>query len=318
MRCDREINQDGGYVTRLRATLRISPLIMDNSQSAGCLSDLPEELLRVLGSDYLKSATKWTLTQTRRRYFLNIVVPRQPFKFPAKTEKSHHGSKSKVEATGTGHIPPSTNQGSGLSEKHSGSNAVGYSQPEKNRSPIHSDTCNSPSTVTVKKRKSQSTRKRDRKRWERWQERSKEKGSDLYRFRPVNQNPCSGNSPQNSSTDSALQPDSEPAASPGGDEQDPSSHTDLDTSSQADSDTSSHTDSDTEGCNNLLEEEHRVAPPTLGTQCFCCGKPKPFCPDGLKKCTRCFSAFYCSRVCQGLDWHRHRLICKPPANSASK
>ncbi len=244
---------------------------------------------------------------------------RQPFESRAKTKKKPSTPKSKVEDAGTGHIPPSTNYDSGLSEKHSGSEAGGYSQPEKNRSAIHSDTCSSPSApVTVKKRKSQSTRKRDRRRWERWQERSKEKGSYLYHFKPVNENPISGTSPQDSSTDSALHQDLEQAASPGGDKQELSSRTDSDTSSQVDLDTSSHSDSDTKGLNSLLEEERRVVPPTLDTQCFCCGKPKPFCPDGLKKCTRCFSAFYCSRVCQGLDWHRHRLVCKPPANSASK
>ncbi len=292
---------------------------MENRQSSGYQSCLPDGLLHILGLDYLQNAEKWTLTQTKRRYFLNIVVSRQTVKSPAKIKKRPHGPKPKVEDAGTGQIPPSTNQDSGLSEKHSGSAAGGYSQPEKNWSSIHSDTCSSPSAaVTVKKRKSSSTRKRDRERWERWQARSKEKGSDLYRFRPVNQHPCSGNSPKDSSTDSALHQDPEPLASQRGDEQDLSSHTDSDSSSHVDSDTSSHTDSDTKGGNNLLDETHRVDPPTLGTQCFCCGKPKPFCPDGLKKCTRCFSAFYCSRVCQGLDWHRHRLVCKPPANSASK
>ena len=28
-------------------------------------------------------------------------------------------------------------------------------------------------------------------------------------------------------------------------------------------------------------------------------------------CTRCWTAFYCSTLCQNTDWAEHRLTCKP-------
>ncbi len=141
---------------------------MDYCQSAGYSSVLPEELLRILGSECLKLATKWTLTQTRRRYFLNIVVSRrQPFKSGAKTEGRPYGPEAKAEDGGSGIIPPNTHsKGSGLSEQ-SDSKAEGHIQPEKTRASSHSDSCNT-STGTRKKR-SPSTVKRNRERWDRWQ-----------------------------------------------------------------------------------------------------------------------------------------------------
>ncbi len=175
----------------------------------------------------------------------------------------------------------------------------------ENRTSIHPDPCSS-GTVTKKKRKSPSTIKRDRARWQRWQARRKEQGTYLYRSRPGSETPDSGNSiSQNSSTDPAPHQDPEAAASP----------LDLNVDKE---NTTSHVDLDSGGTKTLLEKPTGVAQPLPGTHCFNCEKPKHLCPDGLKKCTQCFHAFYCGRVCQGLDWHRHRQICKLFTGSTDK
>ncbi len=290
----------GRHVTRIRATLRSFAADMDYYQSAGCQSELPEELLHILGSDCLKSATKWTLTQTRR-YFLNIVVSRtKPFKFPAKNENRPRGSGTNVGNAGTGFIPPSTIKGPGLrlSEQESEGRTEDC-QSGTDRTSIHPDL---DSNTRTEKRRSPSTRKRNRERWERWQERSRKKGaSNLFRTEPVSRNTCSGNTvPRHSS---------KPVPVP---HQDPESST---SQSEDEHNLSSHSDSDAEGANLL--EPSAVTQPILITHCYNCQKPKLACPDGLKKCTRCFKAFYCGRACQGLDWHRHRLICTPPVKSAN-
>ena len=44
---------------------------------------------------------------------------------------------------------------------------------------------------------------------------------------------------------------------------------------------------------------------------FECMIPEPHVPGGLKKCTRCNVAMYCSRDCQAQHWRLHRSGCKP-------
>lgn len=39
---------------------------------------------------------------------------------------------------------------------------------------------------------------------------------------------------------------------------------------------------------------------------------------GLMKCSRCKSAFYCSRECQVADWKRHKKICLPVSKNEAK
>ena len=43
---------------------------------------------------------------------------------------------------------------------------------------------------------------------------------------------------------------------------------------------------------------------------FKCMKPGKKVKDGLKKCTRCKVAQYCSRKCQAEHWHMHKTGCK--------
>ncbi len=47
------------------------------------------------------------------------------------------------------------------------------------------------------------------------------------------------------------------------------------------------------------------------TPCFACGKSD----DTLKKCKRCWYAFYCSKKCQIKDWKHHKPVCKYLKNS---
>ena len=133
-------------MTRIYGALGFLPPNMDFTTSAGFQSGVPEELLHILGSDCLKKAQKWTLTQTKRRYFLNIVVSRkQPFIFPAKTEKPSNPD-CKAKDAGTGLIPPGTYPESGLSKDssdHGDRDAGGFSQPVVNRTSIHPDPCSS-------------------------------------------------------------------------------------------------------------------------------------------------------------------------------
>ena len=45
--------------------------------------------------------------------------------------------------------------------------------------------------------------------------------------------------------------------------------------------------------------------------CHACGIK----PEQLKKCGRCFRAYYCSRECQSKDWPSHKRVCvQPPAD----
>ncbi len=205
---------------------------MDNARSAGCQSGVPEGLLHILGLDCLKSAEKWTLIQTRRRYFLNIVVSRrQPFKFGAKTKGQPCGPEAKTGDVGTGTTPPNThNRDPGLSENGSDSKAGGNFQSEKNRIPIHSDHCRT-STDTKKKRKSPSTTKRNRERWDRWQARRWKVGALLNRTEPSNQNPHSGDPVPNNNNNNSSRPapeDLESTTSPCAVRQNPPSPSDLD------------------------------------------------------------------------------------------
>ncbi len=43
---------------------------------------------------------------------------------------------------------------------------------------------------------------------------------------------------------------------------------------------------------------------------FECMKPETVVPGGLKSCTHCFMAKYCSRDCQTKHWRLHQSVCK--------
>ncbi len=244
--------------------------------------------------------------QTKRRFFLNVVVSRkQQFKYGAKTEARPHGLESKAKDVGSGTIPPNTqSKGPGLREQ-SDSKAEGHFQSEKTRASSQSDSCNT-STGTRKKR-SPSTIKRNRERWDRWQARSREVGAFiLSRTKPGHQNLRSGVPvPDKNSSKPAPRQDLEPKFTS------PKSVVKENKTSRPD-------DLETEGPNNLpdkpsVADKDVASLPILIAHCDKCKKPRSACPDGLKKCTRCFKSHYCSRVCQSADWHWHKLFCKPPA-----
>ena len=48
---------------------------------------------------------------------------------------------------------------------------------------------------------------------------------------------------------------------------------------------------------------------TSQPKCSYCYTPEGS-PDVLKKCTRCWTALYCSCQCQSDHWPEHRLLCK--------
>jgi hypothetical protein len=46
------------------------------------------------------------------------------------------------------------------------------------------------------------------------------------------------------------------------------------------------------------------------TRCHYCLKELP--GDGIKRCSRCKAANYCSKACQAAAWPNHKFICVPP------
>jgi len=62
------------------------------------------------------------------------------------------------------------------------------------------------------------------------------------------------------------------------------------------------------------EQQHSLES-VLRVSCFTCNKPESEVAGGLKLCTRCRGASYCSRQCQITDWGVHKPICSPAKTS---
>ena len=139
---------------------------------------------------------------------------------------------------------------------------------------------------TGKKRRSPSTRKRYRLRWERWQAKRRTKASK-----------------------SCCQPD--PDIHP----QDPPKSSQTDTEySQPGSERNFLCTSckDVETKNNTSLLDNIAAPIPLAWKepsCSHCGKEQSWLSSSLKKCTRCLPAFYCGCDCQIINWHMHQTSC---------
>ena len=77
-------------------------------------------------------------------------------------------------------------------------------------------------------------------------------------------------------------------------------------------DPESETDSETEGLNPFISPaDIGFLTKFAGEHCYnlSCLKPEKKVPSGLKKCTQCKSAFYCSRNCQAQHWKIHKTAC---------
>ena len=166
----------------------------------------------------------------------------------------------------------------------------------ENRSSAQSNLDKPVVSSTVKKRRSPSTRERNRLRWERWQAKRRMKASK-----------------------SSCQPNSDIHP------QDPPKPTQADTEPsqlgpERNSLCTSRKDSDTKD-NTSLSDKISAPIPLAWKEpsCFHCGKQQSQLYSVLKKCTRCLSAFYCGRDCQIFDWHKHRTSClSAKTNSASE
>ena len=64
-------------------------------------------------------------------------------------------------------------------------------------------------------------------------------------------------------------------------------------------------------CKNPSDQEDGTEKTDQEVRCSFskCLKPETDVPGGLKKCTRCKSALYCSKECQVKHWKMHRLTC---------
>ena len=142
---------------------------MDITVSAGATKELPQGLLEILGLDVLKKAREWTLTQKYGCFYLDVVFTAKSFKSPAKTCAKKREQEHLEKSAQDGPNPPRSPSGVASLKKSADASAGGNKSAEK-RSPVQPDFAK-PVVVksTKKKRKSPSTRRRNRLRWERWQ-----------------------------------------------------------------------------------------------------------------------------------------------------
>ncbi len=279
-------------------------------------------LLGTLGEDTYCEAT-WTLRRTKHKFYLDIQWPRiKPFIFPAKKPclQSHLEKKAQEGPT-----PPGNTSGD-ATVKDSVEVIAGFKRSAENRASGQLNSDRPVVSNTGKKRRSPSTRKRNRLRWERWQAKRRAKTSKSS-CQPKSESDIRPHDPSgpNQADSETRQPGSETSQSgsetsqPGSETSRPGSET-KQFDSERKSTCSSQSDSVTKDSSSLLDNSiaAEVAQPLPRNQCFNCQKPEHSCPEGLKKCTRCNRAFYCGRICQGLDWHRHRRTCKLITGSSDK
>ena len=144
----------------------VSADMEENKHHSAGLPDRIYTLLCSLGEDTC-SETVWTLRHTKFKFYLDIQWPRknQSLKIPAK--KPHDQSHLENIAK-DGPTPPGNPSGS-ASLKDSAEVIAGVEKLAENRSSVQPKSGKPVVTSTGKKRKSPSTRKRNRLRWERWQ-----------------------------------------------------------------------------------------------------------------------------------------------------
>ncbi len=296
---------------------------------------LPHGLLELLGLDVLRRVREWTITQKYGRFHLDIVFTAKSFKSPAKSARQHEQGHLEKQKSQDGTTPPGNPSGS-ASVKQSAKDIAGPNKLAENRLPIQP---NSGRPVgfksTKRKRKSPSTRRRNRLRWERWQAKrraqlpksSRQPDSVTCPLESSNPNPADSVNRQQCVEQNTLcttnfesvssAPDSEPSLEH---EESPVEDTSENTdsvepgqsvharTSQLNDPESTHSDLDTSDCSESADSfyEWLMRQP----KCSNCATPQSV-PNGLNKCTRCSIALYCDRGCQAEHWKEHRLQCKP-------
>ena len=283
---------------------------------AGPTRELPHGLSVLLGSDAIKKANKWTLTQQDGNIYLNVVFTHKPFKFRAKT----HAKPSHLEKKAKGGCTPLGNSNGKSADR----------EPKKPVSQVENSAkeVNKPRPKQKRKRscKSPSTRRRNRQRWLSWlsrkQHQQQPKGSmdtcpehQLPTPSDVPGSPVTSQQPKATPDVESNQVESEipghadstqgsSSLEPGQPEDPKVSHTsDVDFPpgdvEEADPDESDSEDSPEAFLKWLAKQP----------KCFSCYTPETG-PNELKKCTKCKIATYCDRRCQAEHWQEHRHMCK--------
>ena len=266
----------------------------------------------------------WTLKQTPSKIYLDIVW----FKLPATTH-------TRTEAA----VPVAQHQPQSAERKSLDCvTPLVVTAPSPARSEVETGTGH---TAVKKKKKSPSTRKRDRARFEKWKQTKKGNittSSCKLQSQTEQTSPTPRDSQGVTSQDKAnivsvtelnsnasdlLTLDCTPSSKPQAQIQDP--HVDLErTAEQEFQDSETLPNQSSTSSESLLvtketnleefwKQTEREAESLGGVdRCFnfYCMKPATEVPGGLKKCTRCYIAEYCSRNCQAAHWKAaHRTVC---------
>ncbi len=316
-----------------------------NTDTAGTECGLPHGLSTLLGLDIIKEAKQWTLARKHGNFYFTLVFTKKPFEFPAKTHVKPQEQAVRLNIADAGATTPSSYAQCLQADLYGKSTST----VSKDKTCTQEETADKvldtprPKKKRRRKRKSPSTRRRNRLRWLRWRSR---KHSD-HRLAPNPVPPCPG-VPGTSKTHEST-PDSESSqvesavirqvssADPEHYLAHTTSHTDSERSVDLKQPTArrpSHPDSDSElytprSTGNDIHPDSASylhhspvsdkdytpvipkAKPEFEMHCFICDAADSSCKDGLKKCTRCWKAYYCGRACQVIHWPRHRLHCQP-------
>jgi len=271
----------------------------------------------------------WALKETRGKLFLDIVWTKRPFKVPASdVNKGPVQSHIQLGPTELGQecceekpTPSSPLPTPTIPMMNNETKAVGDGKNKK------------------KKRKSPSVLRRDKERALKWRERKHQKtvssgqpNATQDESETVNTPPSQAHDISNNELPSdneeyrkyldgeiakveteprETEPEQEakpPVKAPQSEYQNLSQDEDSETQNSSQDDS----DEEFEELYRMIEKEAEEEYSEMENRCFNlnCLKPETTVPGGLKRCTGCKIAFYCSTKCQAKHWKLHRSACR--------